>query len=127
MLEPFYFALGLVNSGFLIFIFLIRKNHLDLLQRIGWVYFLLAIPAIYAIFLVKQEHRKYRHACLIHTRKMPAKLDFRRSQKAPHKRIAKKRRELGLMMAKGKSPTWQFYAVHSGYRLRKSADHIHEH
>jgi hypothetical protein len=42
MLEPFYFALGLVNSGFLIFIFVIRKNHLDLLQRIGWVYFLIS-------------------------------------------------------------------------------------
>ena len=28
MLEPFFFALGLVNSVFLIFIFLIRKNHL---------------------------------------------------------------------------------------------------
>lgn len=53
MLEPFYFALGLVNSGFLIFIFLIRKSHLDLVQRIGWVYFLLAIPAIYAIILVQ--------------------------------------------------------------------------
>ena len=57
MLEPFFFALGLVNSGFLIFIFLIRKNHLALLQRIGWVYFFLAIPAIYAIFLVQQEQK----------------------------------------------------------------------
>jgi hypothetical protein len=35
MLEQFFFALGLVNSGVLIFIFLIRKNHLDLLHRIG--------------------------------------------------------------------------------------------
>ena len=61
MLEPFYFALGLVNSGFLIFIFLMRKNHLDLLQRIGWIYFLLAIPAIYAIFLVQQEHKTPRY------------------------------------------------------------------
>ena len=65
MLEPFYFALGLVNSGFLIFIFLIRKNHLDLLQRIGWVYFLLAIPAIYAIFLVQQEHKTPRYTIFL--------------------------------------------------------------
>ena len=57
MLEPFFFMLGLVNSGFLIFIFLIRKNHVALLQRIGWVYFFLAIPAIYAIILVQQEQK----------------------------------------------------------------------
>ncbi|MBN2267139.1 MAG: hypothetical protein JW725_02240 [Candidatus Babeliaceae bacterium] len=55
MLKPFFFTLGLVNSVFLISIFLIRENHLALLQRIGWVYFLLAIPAIYAIFLVQKE------------------------------------------------------------------------
>jgi len=65
MLEPFYFVLGLVNSGFLIFIFLIRKNHLDLLQRIGWVYFLLAIPAIYAIFLVQREHKTQRYTVFL--------------------------------------------------------------
>ena len=57
MLEPFFFTLGLLNSGFLIFIFLIRKNHLALLHRIGRVYFFLAIPAIYAIFLVQLEHK----------------------------------------------------------------------
>ena len=55
MLESFFFALGLLNNIFLIFIFLIRKNHFALLQRIGWAYLLLAIPAIYAIFLVQQE------------------------------------------------------------------------
>jgi hypothetical protein len=65
MLEPFYFALGLVNSGFLIFIFLIRKNHLDILQRIGWVYLLLAIPAIYAIFLVQKEHKTQRYTIFL--------------------------------------------------------------
>jgi hypothetical protein len=65
MLEPFYFALGLVNSGFLIFIFLIRKNHLDLVQRIGWVYFLLAIPAIYAIFLVQHERKTQRYTVFL--------------------------------------------------------------
>jgi hypothetical protein len=65
MLEPFYFALGLVNSVFLIFIFLIRENHLDLLQRFGWVYFLLAIPAIYAIFLVQKEHKTPRYTIFL--------------------------------------------------------------
>lgn len=65
MLEPFYFALGLVNNGVLIFIFLIRQNHLDLLQRIGWVYFFLAIPAIYAIILVQQEHKTQRYTIFL--------------------------------------------------------------
>jgi hypothetical protein len=65
MLEPFYFVLGLVNSAFLIFIFLIRENHLDLLQRFGWVYFLLAIPAIYAIFLVQKEHKTPRYTIFL--------------------------------------------------------------
>ena len=64
-LEPFYFALGLVNSVFLIFIFLMRENHLDLVQRIGWIYFLLAIPAIYVIFLVQKEHKTPRYTIFL--------------------------------------------------------------
>jgi len=50
---------------FLIFIFLIRKNHLALLQRIGWLYFFLAIPAIYAIFLVQQEQKSPRYTVFL--------------------------------------------------------------
>ena len=57
MLEIFYFILGLVNSVFLIFIFLIRNNRLALLKRIGWVYLLLAIPAAYGIILVVAEQK----------------------------------------------------------------------
>jgi hypothetical protein len=65
MLEPFFFTLGLLNSGVLIFIFLIRKNRLALLQRIGWVYFFLSIPAIYAIFLVQLEHKTPRYTIFL--------------------------------------------------------------
>ena len=65
MLEPFYFALGFVNSGVLIIIFLIREDHLALLQKIGWVYFLLAIPAIYAIFLVQKEKKTPRYTIFL--------------------------------------------------------------
>jgi len=65
MLEPFFFTLGLVNNVFLICIFLIRKNRLDLLRRIGWVYFLLAIPAIYAIVLVQQEQKTPRYTIFL--------------------------------------------------------------
>jgi hypothetical protein len=49
--------MGILNNLFLIFIFIIRKNHLDLLRRVGWIYFFLSIPAIYGIFLAQQEHK----------------------------------------------------------------------
>ena len=65
MLEPLFFALGLVNNVFLIIIFVIRKNHPALLQKIGWVYFFLAIPAIYAIFLVQQEQKTPRYTIFL--------------------------------------------------------------
>lgn len=61
MLEPVFFALGLVNNLFLIFIFLIRKNRPALLHRVGWAYLLLAIPAISAMILVQYEHKSYRY------------------------------------------------------------------
>jgi hypothetical protein len=65
MLELFFFVLGIVNSAFLIFIFLIRKNRLALLQRIRWTYLLLALPAIYGIFLVFQEHKTIRYGIFL--------------------------------------------------------------
>jgi hypothetical protein len=65
MLEPVFFALGLVNNLLLILIFYIRKNHLALLQGIGWIYFLLAIPAIYAIFLVQRERKTPRYTIFL--------------------------------------------------------------
>jgi hypothetical protein len=65
MLELFFFILGLVNSIFLIFIFLIRKNRLALVQRIGWIYLLLAIPAIYGIILVVQEQKTVRYSIFL--------------------------------------------------------------
>jgi len=65
MLEPYFFALGIVNSVFLIFIFLIRKGELTLLRRIGWVYLLLGIPAIYGIVLVIQEQKTMRYGIFL--------------------------------------------------------------
>ncbi|OQA13324.1 MAG: hypothetical protein BWY63_03511 [Chloroflexi bacterium ADurb.Bin360] len=65
MLEPFYFALGLANNALLIFIFLIRKKRFALLQKIGWVYLLLAIPAVYAILLVQQEQKSWRYTVFL--------------------------------------------------------------
>ena len=65
MLEPIFFALGLVNIVFLIFIFLIRKNHLDLLRKIGLLYFFITIPAIYAIILVHHEQKTPRYTIFL--------------------------------------------------------------
>jgi hypothetical protein len=65
MLEPFFFVLGLVNNLYLIFIFLIRKNHAALLCKIGWGYLLLAIPAAYAIILVQQEQKSVRYTIFL--------------------------------------------------------------
>ena len=65
MLEAFFFVLGLVNSLLLILIFLIRKNRLALLQRIGRAYLLLAIPAAYGIFLVHQENETARYTIFL--------------------------------------------------------------
>jgi len=65
MFEPLFFTLGLLNNGFLIFFFLIRKNRLALLRKVGWIYFFLAIPAIYAIFLVQQEQKDQRYTIFL--------------------------------------------------------------
>ena len=65
MLEVFFFILGLVNSLFLIFIFLIRKKRLALLQSIGWAYLLLAVPAAYGVFLVIDEQKTARYGTFL--------------------------------------------------------------
>jgi len=65
MLQEFFFILGIVNSISLIFIFLIRKKKLTLLKRIGWVYTLLAIPAVYGIILVVQEQQTVRYTIFL--------------------------------------------------------------
>jgi len=65
MLKPVFFILGLVNNLFLILIFLIRKGHLGLVEKFGWIYFLLAIPAIYAIVLVEQEGKSQRYTIFL--------------------------------------------------------------
>jgi len=66
MLELFFFILGLVNNIFLNFIFLVRKTHkMATLQRIGVGYLLLAIPAVYGIFLVVQEQKAVQYGIFL--------------------------------------------------------------
>jgi len=64
MLEKLFFSLGIVNNLFLIYIFWIREK-MTLLQRVGKFYFLLAIPAVYGIFLVQQEHKSVRYSIFL--------------------------------------------------------------
>jgi hypothetical protein len=65
MSELFFFVLGLVNSLFLIFIFIIRKNNLAILQRTGWIYLILAVPAVYGIFLVISEQKAIQYTIFL--------------------------------------------------------------
>ena len=65
MLEEVFFILGFINNLFLIFIFLIRKDKMILLKRIGWVYLLLVIPAVYGIFLVIREQKAVEYSIFL--------------------------------------------------------------
>lgn len=65
MLEPLFFALGLVNNVALIVVFVLRGRRLDLVQRFGWLYLLLAIPAAYAIVLVQQEGKSAKYTIFL--------------------------------------------------------------
>lgn len=65
MLELFFFLLGLVNSILLICIFLMRKNRLTLLRRIGWTYLLLSIPAGYGLVLVAHEQKTVQYSIFL--------------------------------------------------------------
>ena len=64
MLENLFFILGIVNNLFLIIIFLVR-NKIAVLKRIGWIYFLLAIPEAYGIFLVIKENKAVQYAIFL--------------------------------------------------------------
>jgi len=56
MIEGYFFILGLVNSLLLITVFIIRRKRIDLLQRFGWIYLLISVPAAYGIVLSIQEN-----------------------------------------------------------------------
>ena len=63
-LEKIYYILGVVNNVFLILIFLIRKDSY-LLSIIAPFYFLLAIPALYSLFLVKKQNKSFRYTIFL--------------------------------------------------------------
>ena len=57
MARRLFFYLGLANSILLILIFIIRGQHLDFIKSYGWIYLLLAIPAIYDFYLVRTDQK----------------------------------------------------------------------
>lgn len=65
MLEPFFFGIGVANSILLVLIFLARKSHLEILRRYGWVYLLLAIPALVAILLALLEEKPIQYTIFL--------------------------------------------------------------
>lgn len=65
MVELFFFGLGLVNSLSLIAIFLARRWNPAVLEKVGWLYLLLAVPALYGIVLVRQEGAAVEYAIFL--------------------------------------------------------------
>lgn len=55
MMAPFFFGLGVANNVCLILVFAARSRRLDLLQRYGWLYLLLAVPTAYGLVLAGLE------------------------------------------------------------------------
>jgi hypothetical protein len=65
MVKDFYFVLGIVNSVFLIAIFILRRDHLELVKTYGWTYLLLALPAIYLLLRVRGEEQATRYGIFL--------------------------------------------------------------
>jgi hypothetical protein len=65
MLEPVFLGLGVLNSLALIAVFVVRQRRLDLIERLGWLYLLLAIPAAYAIVLVQLEGKAVQYTIFL--------------------------------------------------------------
>ena len=65
MLEKYFFSLGIVNSLSLIIVFLLRKSRLDLVQRFGWIYLFLALPAAFGIYLSFHERKSSPYAIFL--------------------------------------------------------------
>jgi len=65
MLELYFFILGLLNSLMLITVFLIRRKRLVFLQRYGWTYLLLSVPAACGILLSLVEHKPIQYSIFL--------------------------------------------------------------
>ncbi|MHA6522847.1 hypothetical protein [Tessaracoccus sp. G1721] len=55
MMAPFFFTLGLANAVCLIVVFAVRRRRLELVERYGWLYLLLAVPAVLGLAIAYLE------------------------------------------------------------------------
>jgi len=66
MFKWLFFGIGLANNLFLITLFYLRKTQgLPALERMGKYYFLLAIPAVYCIYLAIKDKVSVRYLIFI--------------------------------------------------------------
>jgi hypothetical protein len=56
-METLFFITGLINNIFLIAIFAVRAKRIDLIYRFGWIYLLLAFPAVAGLCLAAYEDK----------------------------------------------------------------------
>jgi hypothetical protein len=52
-----FFLLGVANSILLIFIFIIRGKNLLFIESYGWIYLLIAIPALNVFYAVRSDQK----------------------------------------------------------------------
>ena len=55
MLMSLFFWLGVVNNLALFAVFIMRRWRFRLIEKYGWIYLLLAVPAMFGAFLATQE------------------------------------------------------------------------
>lgn len=65
MLEPVFFGLGVANALALLVVFVLRARRLDLVERFGWLYLLLALPAVWALVLARQENASVQYTVFL--------------------------------------------------------------
>ena len=61
MMAPFFFVLGLSNAVSLIAVFVMRRRRLDLVERYGWLYLLLAAPTVFGMVIASSEVSPVQH------------------------------------------------------------------
>lgn len=55
MLMSLFFWLGVVNNLALLTVFILRRWRFTLIEKYGWIYLLLAVPALFGAILATQE------------------------------------------------------------------------
>ena len=61
MLVPVFVGLGVVNAVALLVVFVLRRRRLDLVERYGWLYLLLVVPALWAIVVARTEGEPWQY------------------------------------------------------------------